>query len=107
MGWARFTRSSVWLQRKAAEDSRTPRPRGLNGTPKHAPASWSAAVLCRFQRVMHKPADTSKHSQIPAFFQRSMFNVRCSTFVLISISFLFAGHVLAIDGPLSPEDSLK
>jgi putative membrane-bound dehydrogenase-like protein len=28
-------------------------------------------------------------------------------FALISVSFLFAGYVLAIDGPLSPEDSLK
>jgi ACS family hexuronate transporter-like MFS transporter len=34
---------------KAAEDSRTPQPRGLSGAQENAPASWSAAVLCRFQ----------------------------------------------------------
>src|SRR5712664_40819 len=33
---------------KAAEDSRTPRPRGPSSARKNAPASWSAAVLCRF-----------------------------------------------------------
>src|SRR6267154_1046509 len=33
---------------KAAEDSRTPRPRGRSGTLSIATASWSAAVLCRF-----------------------------------------------------------
>src|SRR5882672_4411777 len=33
---------------KAAEDSRTPRPRGRSGVREPAPASWSAAVLCRF-----------------------------------------------------------
>ena len=33
---------------KAAEDSRTPKPCGRSDAPKHAAASWSAAVLCRF-----------------------------------------------------------
>src|SRR5215813_11903277 len=33
---------------KAAEDSRTPRPRGRSGMRSIATASWSAAVLCRF-----------------------------------------------------------
>jgi hypothetical protein len=33
---------------KAAEDSRTPRPRGRRGGQSVATASWSAAVLCRF-----------------------------------------------------------
>jgi hypothetical protein len=33
---------------KAAEDSRTPRPHGRIGVRENAPASWSAAVLCRF-----------------------------------------------------------
>jgi hypothetical protein len=42
---------SVASQTKAAEDSRTPKPRGLNGVRKNAPASWSAAVLCRFEVV--------------------------------------------------------
>jgi uncharacterized lipoprotein YmbA len=33
---------------KAAEDSRTPTPCGNRGPRESAPASWSAAVLCRF-----------------------------------------------------------
>src|SRR5882724_4200659 len=33
---------------KVAEDSRTPKPRGRSGLREIAPASWSAAVLCRF-----------------------------------------------------------
>jgi len=36
---------------KAAEDSRTPRPRGRSGAQSVATASWSAAVLCRFHRI--------------------------------------------------------
>src|SRR4051812_45173005 len=36
---------------KTAEDSRTRKPRGWNGVGKNAPASWSAAVLCRFLYV--------------------------------------------------------
>jgi hypothetical protein len=36
------------VQMKAAEDGRTPKRRGLSGTRESAPASWSAAVLCRF-----------------------------------------------------------
>jgi hypothetical protein len=42
--------SRRFLQRfmKAAEDRRTPKPRGRNGVQVYAPASWSAAVLCRF-----------------------------------------------------------
>src|SRR5437899_13037487 len=35
---------------KAAEDSRTPKSHGWSGTRGNAPASWSAAVLCRFLR---------------------------------------------------------
>src|SRR5205823_3057611 len=41
-----------WQGGKAAEDSRTPRPRGQSGVRESAPASWSAAVLCRFGRVI-------------------------------------------------------
>jgi len=33
---------------KAAEDSRAPRPGGVSCAHEHALASWSAAVLCRF-----------------------------------------------------------
>ena len=33
---------------KAAEDSHTPKPRRSNEMQESAPASWSAAVLCRF-----------------------------------------------------------
>jgi hypothetical protein len=39
---------SLFGSRKAAEDSRTPRPRGGPAVPCRAAASWSAAVLCRF-----------------------------------------------------------
>src|SRR5215510_8026027 len=35
--------------RKAAEDSRTPGPRGRSSVQPGATASWSAAVLCRFE----------------------------------------------------------
>src|SRR4051812_10308456 len=40
------------LQMKAAEDSRTPKPRGGSRVGKNAPASWSAAVLCRFTPIL-------------------------------------------------------
>jgi len=36
------------FQNRAAEDSSTPRPCGERSVGKNAPASWSAAVLCRF-----------------------------------------------------------
>jgi hypothetical protein len=41
-------RRSGEFEGKAAEDSRTPKPRGCKGLRENAPASWSAAVLCRF-----------------------------------------------------------
>src|SRR5882724_9938978 len=37
---------------KAAEDSRTPKPPGRSGMRENAPASWSAAVLCRFSGLL-------------------------------------------------------
>jgi ACS family hexuronate transporter-like MFS transporter len=45
---------------KAAEDSRTPKPRGSTGAQEHAPASWSAAVLCRFRGNETVPANKSE-----------------------------------------------
>src|SRR6266850_4982882 len=79
MHWPRVTLWSTWHQRKAA-------------------------VLCRFQRILHRLPDTSSHFPMPPFFRRSMFDVRCSMFLF----FLLASTVTrAIDGPLSPEDSLK
>ena len=41
----RFVRA---LNSKAAEDSRTPKSRGTKSVQSVAPASWNAAVLCRF-----------------------------------------------------------
>src|SRR5712672_3223541 len=45
-----FSRNSACqrTEPKAAEDSRTPQPRGSSGAQSVATASWSAAVLCRF-----------------------------------------------------------
>src|SRR6266704_1438894 len=46
---------------KAAEDCRTPKPSLFQGASNNAPASWSAAVLCRFRTV---PApDTSNRTR--------------------------------------------
>src|SRR6266481_2363728 len=104
MDWPRVTLWSAWHQRKAAEDSRTPKPCGNYGALERASASWSAAVLCRFQLILHRLPDTSNHSPMPCFIRRAMFDVRCSMFLF----FLLASTVTrAIDGPLSPEDSLK
>jgi ACS family hexuronate transporter-like MFS transporter len=54
---------------KAAEDSRTPKPRGQSGTQEHAPASWSAAVLCRFGSKKPKLPETSDHSRLLELFR--------------------------------------
>jgi len=49
--WTDQEKNGVQTQAtKAAEDSRTPRPLGKSGAQSTAPASWSAAVLCRFER---------------------------------------------------------
>src|SRR5262249_25664276 len=47
--WGQRTEQRVLVgEMKAAEDSRTPRPRGRRGMRYVATPSWSAAVLCRF-----------------------------------------------------------
>src|SRR5882672_5413409 len=50
---------------KAAEDSRTPKPRGSNGVQESAPASWSAAVLCRFVLFCALMLATATHAAAP------------------------------------------
>ena len=68
---------------KAAEDSRTPKPCGTGGAFECARASWSAAVLCRFNVVrLIRTVLLNSFIEIP-----SDLRIRVSDFVRPSLRF--------------------
>src|SRR6266436_5234718 len=67
---------------KAAEDSRTPRPSGNICALENAPASWSAAVLCRFLLRLPRPPDAFSRAEKQSCLARELRKPimrRCST----------------------------